>query len=221
MICIIIINYFVENTNRRKEIIWNMKKLLILSLLFGLIISSCNPWKFIGEHDKNVDFQKFKTFGLLSWDKHNDEVVKPETKEYILMSIKAEMEKRGYVYQENNADLMISIFVIVQEKTSYSAYANHYAGYAGYGGVAVGVGVGSSGVQAGAYGYGVPTYPYSTVKHDYNVGTLIIDILDGNKKKVVWQGVAQGRVKPGGVTESQVYKDMSKLFKTFPVKKEG
>ena len=197
-----------------------MKKILYLSVLSILILSSCNPWKFVSEHDKNVDFSKFKTFGLLSWDKHNDEIVRPETKQYILMSIKSELEKRGYVYKENNADLMVSIFAIVQEKTSYSAYSDHYAGYAGYGGVAVGIGVGSDGVSAGAYGYGMPMYPYTAVSHDYTVGTLIIDILDGAKKKVVWQGVAQGRVSQNGVTKAQVNKDMMRLFGDFPVKKK-
>lgn len=197
-----------------------MKKLTILFIITSFIVSSCNPWKFVGKHDENVDFSKFKTFGLLSWDKHNDKIVKPETKQYILMAIKSQLESRGYVYKENNADLMVSIFALVEEKTSYSAYADHYAGYAGYGGVAVGVGVGSDGVSAGAYGYGMPMYPYTAVSHDYNVGTLIVDILDGAKKKVVWQGVAQGRVSQNGVTKSQVNKDMSRLFNTFPVKKK-
>lgn len=195
-----------------------MKK-FILPLMIVLFLSSCNPWKFVGEYDHNVDFDQYKTFGLLNWDPTNDKVVRPETKKYILMAIKDQMEQRGYTYQENGADLMVSVFVLVQEETSYSAYANHYAGYSGYSSVAVGVGVGSGGVGVAAYGYGMPTYPYTAMSHDYNVGTMIVDLLDSSKKRQVWQGVASGRLARDQVSEKSVNKDMGRLFAKYPVAK--
>lgn len=195
-----------------------MKK-FILPLLIVFFLSSCNPWKYVGEYDHNVDFSHYKTFGLLNWDTTNDKVVKPQTKEYILMAIKDQLEQRGYVYQENGADLMVSVFVLIKEETSYSAYANHYAGYTGYSSVAVGIGVGSGGTSVGAYGYGMPTYPYTSVSHDYDVGSVIVDLLDSSKKKQVWQGVATGRIAREEVTEKGVQRDMSRLFATLPVKK--
>jgi hypothetical protein len=195
-----------------------MKK-FILPLMIVLFLSSCNPWKFVGEYDHNVDFAQYKTFGLLNWDVTNDKVVRPETKKYILMAIKDQLEQRGYTYQENGADLMVSVFVLIQEETSYSAYANHYAGYTGYGSVAVGVGVGSGGAGVAAYGYGMPNYPYTVVNHDYNVGTMIVDLLDSSKKRQVWQGVASGRLAREQVSEKSVNKDMGRLFAKFPVAK--
>lgn len=196
-----------------------MKK-LFLPLILITILSSCNSWKFIGEYDHDVDFSNFKTFGLLSWDPVNDKEVSPQTKQYILMSIKNEMESRGYIYQKDNADLQISIFVIVQEETSYSAYSDHYAGYSGYGSIGVGVGVGSGGTSVGVVGYGMPgMYPYTAVKHDYNVGTVVIDLLDHSKKKLVWQGVATGRITNEEAKEGNVQRDIGRLFQTLPVKK--
>ncbi len=195
-----------------------MKKLLLF-VLISSVFMSCNPWKFVAEYDHNVDFKNYHTFGLLNWNPLNDKIVKPETKKYLLLSIKEQLEERGYVYQENDADLQVSIFVLVQEETSYSAYANHYAGYAGYSSMAVGVGVGSGGAGVAAYGYGMPTYPYTAVSHDYNVGTLIVDLLDRDKKRQVWQGVASGRLADDGVTEKDVYRDINRLFATLPVKK--
>ncbi len=195
-----------------------MKK-IILPVLLMLILSSCNPWKFAGEYDKNVDFTSFKTFGLLNWDPVNDKVVIPQTKEYILMSIKDEMEKRGYVYQKENADLQVSVYVVVQEETSYSAYNDHYAGYNGYGGVSVGVGVGTGGAGVGVVGYGMPMYPYTAVKHDYAVGTIVVDLLNHSKKRLVWQGVGTGRLNHGEVSEKTVRRDLGRLFQTLPIKK--
>jgi len=196
-----------------------MKK-IILPLLFILLVSSCNTWKFVSEYDHDADFSSYKTFGLLNWERHNDDQVSKQTKKYILMSIKSEMESRGYIYQENNADLQVSVFIIISEETSYSAYSDHYAGYSGYGSIGVGVGVGSGGASVGVVGYGMPgMYPYTAVKHDYDVGTFVVDLLDPKKKRTVWQGLASGRLGNEAAKESKVQKDVNRLFQTFPVEK--
>jgi len=198
-----------------------MKK-FILPILLIIAFTSCNTLKFSGEYDHKVDFTTYKTFGLLNWDKHNDKEVSEQTKKSILMGIKSEMEERGYVYKENNADLQVSVFIIVSEETSYSAYSSHVAGYGGYGSVGVGVGVGSGGASVGVVGYGMPggLYPYTAVKHDYNVGTFVVDMLSPSLKRIVWQGVASGRVRDQQPTDASVRKDIGRLFNTFPIKKK-
>lgn len=195
-----------------------MKK-FIFPLLFIFLVS-CNPWKYVGKNDPEADFSTYKTFGLLNWERHNDDQVDAKTKEYILLAIKSELEQRGYTYQKKDADLQVSVFIIINEETSYSAYANQYSGYPGYGGVAVGVGVGSGGAGVTAVGYGnMMTYPYSVVKHDYDVGTFVVDLLDHSKKKIVWQGLAQGRVAREEPTQLSVSDRVGRLFSKMPVKK--
>jgi hypothetical protein len=195
-----------------------MKKLIFPLLI--IFLASCNPWKYVGKQDQETDFSSYKTFGLLNWERQNDDQVDEKTKEFILLAIKDELEQRGYTYQKKDADLQVSIFIIINEETSYSAYADQYAGYPGYGGVAVGVGVGPSGGGVSAVGYGnVMTYPYSVVKHDYNVGTFVVDLLDHSKKKIIWQGLAQGRVAQEEPNQSRVSERVGRLFTKFPVKK--
>lgn len=195
-----------------------MKTLLYVSVF--LLLVSCNPWKYVAEYDKNVDFNTYKTFGLLNWDPHNDKIVSPQSKEYILMAIKNELEARGYVYQENDADLQVSVFAIVQEETNYAAYSDHYAAYSGYGYLAVGVAAGSGGAGVGVVGSSLgPMYPYTVYSNDYEVGTLVIDLLDHSKKQIVWQGVASGRLGREAASEDEVNRKMSLLFKEMPVKK--
>jgi hypothetical protein len=196
-----------------------MKK-LVLAIFIVFVISSCGSWKYSAEYDHNVDFTKYKTFGLLNWDPHNDKVMSPQTKQYILTSIKNELEARGYVYKENGADLQVSVFAIVEQETSYSAYTDHYAGYNGYGAVAIGVGVGSGGAGVGVVGYGNPSmYPYSAVTHDYHVGTIVIDLLDASRKQIVWQGVTTGRITHEEPTENGVRDNIGRLFAKMPVEK--
>jgi len=195
-----------------------MKKFILPLIL--IFLYSCNPWKFIAEYDHEADFSTYKTFGLLNWDPHNDELVSPESKKTILMAIKYELEARGYVYQETDADLQVSVFAIIQEKTNYAAYSDHYAGYSGYGAIGVGVGVGSGGVGVGVSEYGMGNmFPYTVYKNDYDAGTLVVDLLDHSKKQIVWQGVATGRLDHEQAPEGSIKKDIGRLFAKMPVKK--
>lgn len=50
----------------------------------------------------------------------------------------------------------------------------------------------------------------------YKEGTLVLDILDGRNKQLVWRGTAAGEVtKPGGSSE-QLDKAVQKMFADFP-----
>lgn len=190
-----------------------MRKLLIP--LFIIFLSGCTGVKVTNNWDKKVDFKSFKTYSLYPWDKQNDKVVNNYDKQTILNSIKNEMESRGYKYVEKKGDLIVSTYVLVENKTSYQAYTNHYAGWAGYGG--------GWGYYAGpgyygygwAPGYGSATKIYST---DYKQGTLIIDIFELSDKKLVWQGIGSGQV-----TENLAKRDrrlpmvIGHIFRRFPV----
>ena len=187
-----------------------MKK-FFLPLIILFIISSCNSVKITNNMDKKVDFEKFKTYSFFPWDKQNDKVVNEYDKLTILGAIKNEMNKRGYQYVEKGGDLVISVFVIVKEETSYQAYNHHFGGgwnygYAGYYGNGFGV------------GYVGPAYDPTIVSTSYNQGTLIIDIFERSDKRQIWQGIASGEV-----TENLDKRDrrlpmtISQVFRRFPV----
>lgn len=197
-----------------------MKKFILPLLIISLFLGSCNPWKYVGKADPEADFSTYKTFGLLNWEQANDKGMTSEVKHFILIAIKDQLEARGYTYQKKDADLQVSVFIIVNEETSYSAYADQYAGYGGWGGVAVGVGVGSGGAGVGVVGYGnTMTYPYSVVSHDYEVGAFVVDLLDNSKKKIIWQGLAEGRLSTEKPTQLSVSDRVNRIFNTLPVKK--
>lgn len=189
-----------------------MKKLLLLVL--PIILVSCSGLKVTNEWDRKLDFKSFKTFSFYPWDKQNDEIVNDYDKMTILNSIRHEMETRGYEYVEKKGDLIVSVFVILEDKTSYQAYTHHYAGWAGYGGGWAYYGA------PGYYGYGWgPGYTGTTVySTDYTQGTLIIDIFDLSTKKLAWQGIGSGQV-----TENLARRDkklpmnIGHVFRRFPV----
>lgn len=191
-----------------------MKKFIIPILL--VFLYSCTSFEVTNNHDKNVDFKKFNTYSLYPWDKHNDKTINEYDKQTIISSIKSEMERRGYKYVEKNGDLIVSTFVVLENKTSYQAYTNHYGGYAGYGG-----GWGYYG-SPWAYGYGWgPGYSTTTVsKVDYLQGTLIIDIFELSNKKLIWQGIGSGEVTEDPATrDRRLPKRISHIFRKYPIPK--
>jgi len=192
-----------------------MKKLLIPVLLLFFI--SCSSLQVTNNYDKNVDFKSFKTFSLYPWDKHNDSVINEYDKQTIINAVKSEMNRRGYQYVDKNGELIVSMFVILKNKTDYQAYTNHYGGYAGYGG-----GWGYYG-SPWAYGYGWgPGFNTTTVtRHDYVQGSLLIDIFELKEKKLIWQGVGTGEVDDNLITrERNLPKSISHIFRRYPIPKK-
>lgn len=188
---------------------------LLISILF--VITSCSTLNVTNDYDKSVDFKKFKTFSLYPWDPQLDLEINAYDKATILNSVKDQMTGRGYEYVEKNGDLVVSTFVVLQNKTSYQAYTDHYGGYAGYGGGWMYYG------SPWAYGYGWgPGFSTTTVqKVDYLQGTLIIDIFQLDGKKLVWQGIGSGEVtKDPETRDRKLPKNIAHIFRKFPVSKK-
>lgn len=190
-----------------------MKNILIPILLLFLV--SCESIKVTNDWDKEVDFATFKTYSLYPWDTHNDNVVNDYDKQTILMGVKTEMDSRGYQLVEKDGDLVVSTFVVLDNKTSYQSYTDHYGGWAGYGG-----GWGYYG-RPGYYGYGWgPGYSTTTVyATEYTKGTLIIDIFRLSDKKLVWQGIGSGEVTEDlALRDKRLPKNIAKVFYRYPVR---
>ena len=183
---------------------------LIPVIILMMIASSCSTIKVTADYDKEVDFTAYKTFTLLPWNKHNDSIVSPFTKERILEALKNEMIKRGYYYVADieKADLGVNSYVLLREKTDYQYYQNYYGPYGYY--------YNAPWAWGGYYGYG---YPYNTTvqKRDYVEGTLIIDVFDTKKKKLIWQGIGVGEVEPNS-NGKHVAKAISQIFFKYPVR---
>lgn len=192
-----------------------MKKFIIPVIV--LLISSCTGVKITNNWDKEVDFKEFKTYSFYPWDIHNDQIVNDYDKQTILMAIKLEMDGRGYKQVDKGGELVVSTFVIVEDRTSYQAYTNHYAGYAGYGG-GWGYGMGM-----GYYGYGYGAYsPYTVYSTDYQQGTLLIDIFRLSDKRLIWQGIGTGEMTTDmDKRDRKLPMTIGQIFRRYPVSKRA
>ena len=88
---------------------------------------------------------------------------------------------------ESGGDLVVTLFIVIQQKTQTTASTSGYGGYGGYYGGYYGYGPG--------YGWG-PSYGTTTVStYDYQVGTLVCDVYDKTAEKLIWEGIGSNTIK--------------------------
>jgi hypothetical protein len=151
-----------------------MKKATIKFLLMALpviLMVSCKPTlKVSTDYDRSANFSQYKTFSLYYLITNRN--VSELNEERIWNSLRAEMIRKGYKEDHKNPDLVVNAVSVVKNRKSVSA-------------------------NGSAYGYGRP-YRYwgggmvsgntTFQTSNYKEGTLVIDVVDARKDRLVWQG---------------------------------
>lgn len=182
-----------------------------LAVIFSVaFFSSCSDGITVNsDYNKTVDFESYKTFGLLPWPEENNAVVNEFDKTRILNSLKAEFVARGLTEVPGpSGDIAINIFVKAETKSETQAYTNYYNSGYGYG-YSPYMGMGGSSTT-------------TLQEVDYVVGTVIVDVFEVAGKKLVWQGIGQGVVDESPNTEKKdknIDYAMRKILYDYPVAK--
>ena len=187
-----------------------MRSLIIL-LFASLIISSCSSIKITSDKDGSYDFSNVKTLSYYGWTKESDKILNQFDKDRIEKSFADEFRNRGINVVDRDGDIIVSLYIVVDQKTGTTAYTNHYGAggpYGWYGGYGYGAGWG--------WGMGYSTTSYH--EYDYLVGTLVCDVFDSKSKNLVWQGVVSGEIDENPKNrERNIPRVVKELMKRFPV----
>ena len=159
-----------------------MKRISILFVFSLLVLGGCNSVKVTSDYDKSVDFSKYKTFEYYGWAKNSDQILNRFDKERLEAAFGKEFAKRGLKYVEEGGDLVVSLFIVVDKKTDYTAYTDYY----NMGGWGYGPGWGW---YSGWGGPGMTTATTRYSQNDYLEGTLVVNVFDKATKKLIWQSV--------------------------------
>ena len=197
-----------------------MKYLNSIWLLSIIFLGACSSIKVTSDFDKEVDFTKYKTFEYYGWAEESDKILNRFQRERIEAAFGDEFLKRGLKYVEGNGDMVVSLYIVVDKKTSTTAYTNHYGtggyGYGGmgwYGGYGMGMGMG---MGMGGMGMGSSTTTYS--ENDYLAGTLVVDVFDKAEKKMIWQSVGQKTIEENPKkADRNTPKVAAAIMKPFPI----
>lgn len=127
--------------------------------------------------DPDTNFSSIRTFGFmpeLGTDRPGG--IRTPLSNMLMSAVSNELEGRG-MRQSDSPDVLINFFVNVEQKldvyrvpSTRGFYSYRYGLYRSWGG-------------------------YETRVNEYNQGTLSIDMVDPKRKYLIWEGIAQGRLR--------------------------
>jgi hypothetical protein len=180
-----------------------MKKVFLFFIPLAFF-SQCSSLKVTSDYDGSANFESYKSFSYYGWAEESDKIMNDLDKGRIEGAFYEEFTNRGMKLVQGGGDVVVSLFIVVDQKTSVTAYNNYYGmrGY-GYGGWGWGM------------GYGTTSYQ----ENDYYEGTLVCDVFDTGTKKLVWQGVAAGEIKENTKQRARnIPLVIKEIMKKYPVK---
>lgn len=183
-------------------------KVLFTGLAVTILFSSCSSLRLTADYDKTNDFSKYKTFEFYGWADESDKVLNDMDKKRIEDSFANELYRRGLSLVNSGGDLVVTLFVVLEQKTATTAETS-YKGTYGYYGHYYGYGPG--------WGWG-PSYTTTVRSYNYVVGTLVCDIFDQKEQKLVWEGIASKTVDENPATrEKNIPRIVRALMNRYPV----
>ncbi|WP_458627661.1 DUF4136 domain-containing protein [Winogradskyella sp. PC D3.3] len=179
-----------------------MKKLLKFTPVFLLllILASCSSVKVAADYDREANFNNYKTFAFFKPGIDKAEINDID-KRRILRAIEAELMAKGYTKSEN-PDMLVSIFTKSNQRVDVYNNAWGYGawGWGGYGGW---------GWRSGWNNNQVSTT---------TEGVLFIDLIDANKKELIWQGSGTGNLETRNIDkkEERIKEFVAQMLMQFP-----
>ncbi|WP_166967462.1 DUF4136 domain-containing protein [Yeosuana marina] len=184
-----------------------MKRLLNLAplLVILLVVTSCTSVRVAADYDRNANFNDYKTFAFFKTGIDKAEISDLD-KRRILRAIESELLAKGYT-KSDKPDLLVSLFTKSNQRVDVY---NNYWGYGGWGWGGFGPGWGGFGPGWG-WGWNQPNVSTSTE------GTLYIDLIDANKKELVWQGMGTGYLSRNiDKKEERIKEFVAEIMKKYP-----
>lgn len=162
----------------------------VILIMCGVIMfTACtSAFTIISDYDKTARFSAYKTYNYLPGA---DSLMGPGASR--LKSLTEEyLGLLGYQKSEN-PDLYVSILGQVKQKVGYTSANTGYGGYYGYNG-----------------------WDSYTTSYVYNQTTIMIDLVDASKKKLVWQGGATGEFDQYAIKDAKLQKMIDEIFGQYP-----
>jgi hypothetical protein len=156
------------------------------------------------DYDRSSDLGSFRTYGFPESVGTDRAGYSTLVTSYFKDAVNREMQRRGYVYEAEDPDLLVNFFSNVREVTDVRTTPSASFGYGYYG------------YRYGMYG-AWPLYDQDRYSVRYKVGTVNLDIVDGERMQLIWEGVAEGRIEREDMMNPRVAIDavVAELFQRF------
>jgi len=179
-----------------------MKNILIAAAV--LLLAACAKTPDI-DYDKSVDFTNYKTFAWFPQatlaDAGNYQI-SPLMEKRVREAVNAQLQANGMTpADEASADVLINYHASVDTKVDVDTFNVGY------------------GARWNYWGMG---YNTQTTTREYDVGTLVIDVVDRASNQLVWRGAREGRLQKKQTPEQRnaaVNEAVATILSGFPPEK--
>jgi Domain of unknown function (DUF4136) len=173
----------------------------VLSLL-TLSVGCASKPEIRVDADPSANFSAYQSFSFFSELATDQSKYSTMITSRLKDATRREMQKRGYTEAPQDPQLLVNFNTNVQSRTE--VHGSPSAGFYGY--------------RSGMYG-SWSSYPTEVYTKQYKEGTLAIDIVDAQKKQLVWQGIAQARLTDAMLKNPDQTIDsvIADIFEKYPV----
>jgi hypothetical protein len=181
--------------------------LIRLALTFAacVVIAGCASTPDVySNRDPSANFSKYRTYNFekeLGTDRPGTAATSLVS-QYLMSATNREMESRGYK-RSDSPDLLINFYIQTQDKIR-ATQTPTTGGYYGY--------------RGGRYGTWGGYGGYETQVTQYTQGTLTVDVIEVERKQLVWEGTLVGRMSEKVMEnlEERASKAIQTVFTDFP-----
>ncbi len=181
--------------------------LLLLPLI--LILSSCSVITVHQDFDQTYNFQGLRTYSWLDKNRtvsSDTRINNDLVKDRMIKAIEDSLEAKGYTKVDKaQASFLVVWHGSIDSKLQMDTIDHYYRPY-GYG-------------ARDIYDPFIRNKTTRTVVSEYDLGTLLIDILDPTEQKLIWRGTGQGVVhgnqEPAKITKN-INNAVQQILSQFP-----
>ena len=157
------------------------------------------------DHDRLADFTAYRSYGFpveLGTDRAGYSTL---ITSYFKQAVDREMQRRGYHYSSTDPDLLVNFYSNIRDVSEVRSVPTVSVGYGYYG------------YRYGLYG-AWPLYGQEVDTVHYKIGTANIDIVDAERRQLIWEGVAEGRLTREAMRNPQpaIEAVVAQLFARYP-----
>lgn len=174
-----------------------------------IFLSGCSTLSVDYDFDQKVNFSQYKKYDWLAFPK--DMQIDELNRARFVTAVEDNLATKGFNQNSSNPDFVIAIHFGKENKVDITNWGYSYAPNGYYGG----------------YGYRHRGYAGSYAStggvsvYEYEQGTLILDLVDANTKKLIWRATAKAIISSASTPEKQTEKienAVQEILENFPPK---
>lgn len=192
---------------------YRRQRALVVTAVLALAVAVVHAGvKVRAEFDKEFDFSKVRTFGwhpdgagevkLLMREGGDPEEIRTRWEPTIKDAVEQEMTKRGLAAAASGTPDLLIHYYFLSGPNSESQYRGQFIG--------------------AVPPWGLPDFAMTTTSFKiFEQGTLVLDLIDGPKRQIVWRGIAEAEVnrqRTPAERDRRIREGVRELLKKYPPK---